>query len=42
MNRLYDEIGVVAKDRSLGQRTGDVRRAVEGELDPGRSRGRWP
>lgn len=35
MNRLYDEIGVVAKDRSLGQRTGDVRRAVEGELGSG-------
>ena len=35
MNRLYDEIGVVAKDRSLGQRTGDVRRAIEGELGAG-------
>ncbi|HEU4511468.1 MAG TPA: aspartate-semialdehyde dehydrogenase [Nocardioidaceae bacterium] len=32
VDRLYDELEVVAKDRSLGQRAGDVRRTVEAEL----------
>ncbi len=34
MNRLYDEIGVVAGNRQLGTRPGDVRRLVEHELGP--------
>lgn len=32
--RLYEEIEVVAGDRSLGQRPGDIRRLVEHELGP--------
>ena len=34
MSRLYDELAVVAGDRTLGQRPGDVRRLVEHELGP--------
>jgi aspartate-semialdehyde dehydrogenase len=34
MARLYDELGVVAGNRELGQRPGDVRRLVEHELGP--------
>ena len=34
MNRLYDEIELVAGDRQLGQRPGDVRRLIEHELGP--------
>lgn len=34
MNRLYDEIELVAGNRELGQRPGDVRRLVEHELGP--------
>lgn len=33
--RLYDEIAVVAGDRRLGQRPGDVRRLIEHELGEG-------
>ncbi len=33
--RLYDEIAVVAGDRQLGQRPGDVRRLIEHELGEG-------
>jgi len=32
VDRLYDELEVVAGDRSLGQSAGDVRRAIEGKL----------
>jgi len=32
VDRLYDELEVVAADRSLGQRPGDVRRAIEDKL----------
>jgi aspartate-semialdehyde dehydrogenase len=32
VDRLYDELEVVASDRSLGQRPGDVRSAIEGKL----------
>lgn len=32
MDRLYDEIEVVAGDRQLGQQIGDVRRRIENEL----------
>jgi aspartate-semialdehyde dehydrogenase len=32
VDRLYDELEVVASDRTLGQRPGDVRRAVEDKL----------
>ena len=32
VDRLYDELEVVSADRSLGQRAGDVRRAVEDKL----------
>lgn len=32
--RLYDELEVVAGDRSVGQRIGDVRRKVNGALPP--------
>lgn len=34
MNRLYDEIDLVAGDRELGTRPGDVRRLVEHDLGP--------
>lgn len=34
MNRLYDELEVVAGNRELGQRPGDVRRLIEHELGP--------
>jgi aspartate-semialdehyde dehydrogenase len=34
INRLYDELELVAGDRQLGQRPGDVRRLVEHELGP--------
>ncbi|WP_319643811.1 aspartate-semialdehyde dehydrogenase [Gephyromycinifex aptenodytis] len=33
MDRLYDEIEVVAGDRQLGQQIGDVRRRIDNELD---------
>src|SRR6187551_3456913 len=32
IDRLYDEIDIVAGDRSLGQATGDVRRAISDKL----------
>ena len=32
VDRLYDELAVVGGDRTLGQRSGDVRRAVEDKL----------
>ncbi|MFC7490107.1 MULTISPECIES: aspartate-semialdehyde dehydrogenase [unclassified Knoellia] len=35
MSRLHDEIAVVAGDRELGMRPGDVRRAIDHELGPG-------
>lgn len=35
MQRLYDEIAVVAGNRQLGQRPGDVRRLIEHELGEG-------
>lgn len=34
MARLHDEISVVAGDRELGMRPGDVRRAIDHELGP--------
>jgi aspartate-semialdehyde dehydrogenase len=34
MARLHDEIAVVAGDRELGMRPGDVRRAIDHELGP--------
>jgi aspartate-semialdehyde dehydrogenase len=34
MTRLHDEIAVVAGDRELGMRPGDVRRAIDHELGP--------
>jgi aspartate-semialdehyde dehydrogenase len=35
IDRLYDELAVVAGDRTLGQRPGDVRRLIEHELGDG-------
>ena len=35
MSRLYDEIAVVAGDRQLGTRPGDIRRLIEHELGEG-------
>ncbi|HEU4539192.1 MAG TPA: Asd/ArgC dimerization domain-containing protein, partial [Polyangiaceae bacterium] len=37
LDRLYDEIEAVAGDHSLGQRPGDVRRALEAKLGSARS-----
>ena len=37
IDRLYDEIAVVAADRSLGQQAGDVRRAIADKLGDGPS-----
>jgi aspartate-semialdehyde dehydrogenase len=37
VDRLYDELEVVAGDRSLGQRSGDVRRAIVDKLGDGPS-----
>lgn len=34
MSRLHDEIALVGRDRELGMRPGDVRRAIEHELGP--------
>jgi aspartate-semialdehyde dehydrogenase len=37
LDRLYDELEAVAGDRALGQRPGDVRRALEAKLGAARS-----
>ncbi len=37
IDRLYDEIAVVAADRTLGQQAGDVRRAIADKLGDGPS-----
>ena len=37
VDRLYDELAVVAGDRTLGQSTGDVRRAIADKLGDGDS-----
>jgi aspartate-semialdehyde dehydrogenase len=37
VDRLYDELEIVAGDRSLGQRTGDVRQAIVDKLGEGAS-----
>ncbi len=37
VDRLYDELAVVAGDRTLGQATGDVRRAITDKLGDGDS-----